>query len=238
MSGRTPSLPELAHELDIPLEKVALYQHLRHNVMSLEHQLNQHSTKDEKQITVEDRIACNEIPTPDEDAMSEAFRGEVHSMLDHLGDNERWVLTHKFGLEDGYPRTLREISEEMCVSIDIVKNIETKALNKLRQPGMMYRLKDYVDGGGSEESWDANGYSQNHHMLHNHGIVHSTMHHDLIHHHGMESGPATEDYEYIAHQRPIINVEHVNQRLYSKGVTIDDDLDEYERPTPESIWSF
>jgi RNA polymerase primary sigma factor len=122
--GRTPSLPELAHELGLSLEKVNLYQHLSRNVMSLEMQLDQHSSKqDNRERTLGDRIPCTELPTPDEDAMSEAFRGEVHSMLDHLGDNERLVLTHRFGLEDGCPRTLRETSDSMGVSIDIVRGI-------------------------------------------------------------------------------------------------------------------
>lgn len=224
LSGRSPSLPELAHELSISLEKVTLYQHFTRNVMSLEHQVNEHSTKDDKQLIVGDRIACNELPTPDEDAMSEAFRGEVHSMLDHLNDNERWVLTHRFGLENGYPRTLREISEEMCVSIDIVKNIETKALNKLRQPGMMYRLKDFVEGGANEEGWDANGYNPNNNF--NQGM----------HRNGMGSGLPIDGHEHTTHQQPIL--EHMSEQMYN-GVQFDDDnLEENERPTPESIWSF
>lgn len=192
-------------------------------------------------MTVGDKIPCSEIPTPDEDAMSEAFRGEVHSMLDHLGDNERWVLTHRFGLEDGYPRTLREISEEMCVSVDMVKSIETKALNKLRQPRMMYRLKDFVDG--SEEGWDANGYNHNGYTHNGHSyngmMSNDRMNHNALNHNGAEAGPPIEGHEYIAQQHPMIDMGYMNQQLYSNGVRINDDnLDDYEMPTPESIWSF
>lgn len=222
LSGRSPSLPELVHEMSISLEKVTLYQHFTRNVMSLEHQINGHSAKDEKQLTLQDKLACNEMPTPDEDAMSEAFRGEVHSMLDHLGENERWVLTHRFGLEDGYPRTLREISEEMSVSIDIVKTIQSKALKKLRQPGMMDRLKHFVDRA-NEEEWEASG---NNHYNHDHLEFNNEMGHV----------PPIDGHDYTCQQSML---DHMSHHMYNNDIQINgDDLDEYERPTPESIWSF
>jgi hypothetical protein len=145
-------------------------------------------------------------------------------MLDHLCDHERWVLTHRFGLEDGYPRTLHEISEEMCVSIDIVKNLETKALKKLRQPRMMYRLKDFVDGGADEDRWDATSHYHN-------GNTYETSHN------GVPPGLPLEGHEYLDHPHSMIN--HMNEEmLYNSNGGPDDDLDHYERPTPESIWSF
>ncbi|EED96594.1 plastid RNA polymerase sigma factor, partial [Thalassiosira pseudonana CCMP1335] len=140
--GRSPSLPELAHEMGVSLDKLHLYQHLSRNVISLERAVDQHSPEDNR--TLGDRIACTELPTPDEDAMSEALRGEVHSMLDALRDNERIVLTHRFGLDDGRPKTLKETAYGMGISIDSVRAVEAKALNRLRQPQLNYRVKDYV----------------------------------------------------------------------------------------------
>ena len=139
--GRQPSMPELAHELGMSLDKIHLYQHLSKNVLSLELRVD-NSSNTEDTRTLGDRIACTTEPTPDEDAMSEDLRGEVHAMLDALGHDERLVLTHRFGLEDGRPQTARETAESMGVSIDMVRVVEAKALNKLRQPGMNYRLKD------------------------------------------------------------------------------------------------
>mmetsp|Transcript_20241 Transcript_20241/g.43657 ORF Transcript_20241/g.43657 Transcript_20241/m.43657 type:complete len:545 (-) Transcript_20241:4001-5635(-) len=144
--GRSPSLPELAHEMGVSLDKLHLYQHLSRNVISLERAVDQHSPEDNR--TLGDRIACTELPTPDEDAMSEALRGEVHSMLDALRDNERIVLTHRFGLDDGRPKTLKETAYGMGISIDSVRAVEAKALNRLRQPQLNYRVKDYVKGVG------------------------------------------------------------------------------------------
>mmetsp|Transcript_19148 Transcript_19148/g.39176 ORF Transcript_19148/g.39176 Transcript_19148/m.39176 type:complete len:548 (-) Transcript_19148:70-1713(-) len=147
--GRSPSLPELAHEMGIPLDKLHLYQHLSHAVLSLENPIDKNSADDKR--TLGDRIACTELPTPDEDAMSEALRGEVHAMLDGLDAKERWVLTHRFGLDDGQPKTLRETAERLGLSTDSVRSSEAKAMNKLRQPRMNYRLKDYVGGVGEAD---------------------------------------------------------------------------------------
>ncbi|KAL7522411.1 hypothetical protein ACHAWX_007089 [Stephanocyclus meneghinianus] len=215
--GRTPSLPELAHELGLSLEKVNLYQHLSRNVMSLEMQLDQHSSKqDNRERTLGDRIPCTELPTPDEDAMSEAFRREIHSMLDHLGDHERMVLTHRFGLEDGCPRTLRETSDSMGVSIDTVRGIEARALNKLRQPRMMYRLKDFVEGGRNEEGWE------NHYAMDSNG-----------------SGSSMEGHSYSVSQAMNAAVEQMNRHSMNLNcVAVEDGFGDNDRPTPESIWSF
>ena len=68
---------------------------------------------DDNKRTLGDSVACTEIATPDEDLMSESLRGEVHAMLDGLGHDERKVLTHRFGLDDGWPKSLRETAEGM-----------------------------------------------------------------------------------------------------------------------------
>ena len=109
ITGRRPSMPELAHEMGIPLDKLHLCHHLSKNVLSLEQPVD----VDDNKRTLGDSVACTEIATPDEDLMSESLRGEVHAMLDGLGHDERKVLTHSFGLDDGWPKSLRETAEGM-----------------------------------------------------------------------------------------------------------------------------
>eukprot|EP00580_Thalassiosira_gravida_P014880 CAMPEP_0201684624 /NCGR_PEP_ID=MMETSP0494-20130426/52739_1 /ASSEMBLY_ACC=CAM_ASM_000839 /TAXON_ID=420259 /ORGANISM="Thalassiosira gravida, Strain GMp14c1" /LENGTH=603 /DNA_ID=CAMNT_0048168439 /DNA_START=448 /DNA_END=2260 /DNA_ORIENTATION=- len=244
--GRRPSMPELAHEMGVPLDKIHLYQHLTKNVLSLELPVDRHSNTEDKR-TLGDRVACTEMATPDEDFMSQALRGEVHNMLDALGHNERLVLTHRFGLDDGRPKSLRETAEGMGVSRDVVRTVEAKALNQLRQPRMNYRLKDYV--GGQEAFAVEPDYGEPHHGgMHHGGVHHGGMHHGGMHHGGIHHGEM--HHGGMHHGMMTNNVEEQQNRLHhyphhmnvASSNTNDnvraDDLDEYERPTPESIWSF
>lgn len=151
--GRLPSLPELAHEMGVPLGKVQLYQHATRNVLSLELPLDRGRAAgaDARARTLGDRVACDEVATPEEDFLSASLRGEVRAMLDVLGHDERGVLAHRFGLEAvGAPKTLRETAAAMGVSVDKVRTTEARALNKLRRPQANYRLKDYVGMGPAE----------------------------------------------------------------------------------------
>jgi RNA polymerase sigma factor (sigma-70 family) len=216
-TGRRPSMPELAHEMGIPLDKLHLYQHFSKNVLSLELPVDGHSDAEDKR-TLGDRVACTEMATPDEDFMSESLRGEVHAMLDGLGPDERLVLTHRFGLDDGRPKSLRETAEGMGVSSDIVRTVEAKALNKLRQPRMNYRLKGYV--GGSEDHGGGEPDCAEPHY----GWAHNTV----------------TNYEDHQQQHNNHFTYHMNTpRLNGHDFARDDDhLEDHERPTPESIWSF
>lgn len=225
--GRQPSMPELAHELGMSLDKLHLYQHISRNVLSLELPVDNHSNTEDKR-TLGDRIACTTEPTPDEDAMSEDLRGEVHAMLDALGHDERLVLTHRFGLGDGWPQTLRETAESMGVSIDIVRAVEAKALNKLRQPRMNYRLKDYLNGmegagGGGGEGVDHHYHMYNGNMVMPPADTMTTDEGSNV----IFSNQNQHYYNYPHH----MNTNNAN--VCGGGY---DDLD--DRPTPESIWSF
>eukprot|EP00986_Skeletonema_menzelii_P001366 scaffold366_cov153-Skeletonema_menzelii.AAC.28 len=227
--GRQPSLPELAHELGVSLDKIQLYQHISRNVLSLEVPVDKHSNTEDKR-TLCDRIACTTEPTPDEDAMSEDLRGEVHAMLDALGHDERLVLTHRFGLGDAWPQTLQETAESMGVSIDIVRAVEAKALNKLRQPRMNYRLKDYVNGiegarGGGTDTMD------HHYDMHNGNLMTPPPEMMTM---DEESNNMVRTQKQHYYNYP----HHMNTNNANVGGGRNDDLDEYERPTPESIWSF
>jgi RNA polymerase sigma factor (sigma-70 family) len=226
--GRQPSMPELAHELGMSLDKIHLYQHLSKTVLSLELPVDSHSNTEDKR-TLGDRIACTTEPTPDEDAMSEDLRGEVHAMLDALGHDERLVLTHRFGLEDGWPKTIRDTAENMGVSIDIVRVVESKALKKLRQPGMNYRLKDYVngmEGGVGAEAMDNhhNNMQNNNMMMQSPDIaMNDESSHMVVNNHNQQH------YYNYPH--------HMNTNNANAGGEYNSD-EEYDRPTPESLWSF
>mmetsp|Transcript_887 Transcript_887/g.1439 ORF Transcript_887/g.1439 Transcript_887/m.1439 type:complete len:590 (-) Transcript_887:73-1842(-) len=228
--GREPSMPELAHELGVSLDKIQLYQHISRNVLSLEVPVDKHSNTEDKR-TLGDRIACTTELTPDEDAMSEDLRGEVHAMLGALGHDERLVLTHRFGLGDAWPRTIRETAESMGVSIDIVRAVEAKALNKLRQPRMNYRLKDYVKGmegaggGGGGDALD------HHYHMHNGNMMMPPS--DMM---TMDEGSNNMNMVRNQNQHYYNYPHHMNNANASGGGY--DGLDDYERPTPESIWSF
>ena len=225
--GRQPSMPELAHELGVSLDKIQLYQHISRNVLSLENPVDKHSNTEDKR-TLGDRIACTTEPTPDEDAMSEDLRGEVHAMLDALGHDERLVLTHRFGLGDAWPQTIRETAESMGVSIDIVRAVEAKALNKLRQPRMNYRLKDYVNG--MEGAWGGGADALDHHYdMHNGNLMTPAM---------MTMDGENNNMARTQNQHYYNYPHHMNTNNANVGGSRNDDLDEYERPTPESIWSF
>jgi RNA polymerase nonessential primary-like sigma factor len=212
--GRPPSMPELAHEMDVPLDKINLYQHLSKNVLSLELPVDRHSNTEDKR-TLGDRVACTEMASPDEDYWSEALRGEVHACLDALGHDERLVLTQRYGLDDGRPKSVRETAEGMGVSSDIARTLEAKALNKLRQPRMNYRLKDYV---GKEPYGGDSDYAERHHS--------GTHHHDCLAN-NMEEQP--QHYYHYPHHMNVARSNTIEN-------TNDEDQGAYERATPESIW--
>eukprot|EP00985_Skeletonema_marinoi_P033690 scaffold41928_cov146-Skeletonema_marinoi.AAC.1 len=229
--GREPSMPELAHELGVSLDKIQLYQHISRNVLSLEVPVDKHSNTEDKR-TLGDRIACTTELTPDEDAMSEDLRGEVHAMLGALGHDERLVLTHRFGLGDAWPRTIRETAESMGVSIDIVRAVEAKALNKLRQPRMNYRLKDYVKGMEGAGGGGGGGDALDHHYhMHNSNMMMPPS--DMM---TMDEGSNNMNMVRNQNQHYYNYPHHMNNANASGGGY--DDLDDHERPTPESIWSF
>jgi len=146
--GRTPSLPELAHYLDMSVDKVRKYSDSSRTVLSLELPVDVRNYKGEDTRTLGDRIASNS-PTPEEDAQAESLRRDINAVVNELPERERDVLVARFGLYDGAPKTVEETSKLLNISRDRVRLVEARALNKLRHPQRNYKLKEYV-GGGSE----------------------------------------------------------------------------------------
>ena len=221
--GRPPSAPELAHEMGVRVDKIQLYQQFPKSVLSLELPVDRHSNTEDKR-TIGDCVASTEMASPDEDFFSESLKGEVHAMLDALNSDERLILTHRFGLVDGRPKSLRETAEAIGVPSDLVRTVEATALNKLRQPRMSYRLKEYV--GGEEVFEGGLDYSE-------------PSHYNGAQHNGVAVTYMEEQQHPYFHHNPHRYPHHMNNgESLNNDIERDDDLREYERPSPENIWGF
>lgn len=148
--GREPSTPELAHRLEMPVEKLQLYNDSSRSVLSLEVPVSKNGISaksgsgEKDRRTLGDMIA-SDFPTPDEDAESQALKKDIRDAIDALGnERERDVLLFRFGLVDGKVRTLEETGQHLGISRERVRVLENRALNKLRHPQRNYRLKEYV----------------------------------------------------------------------------------------------
>ena len=154
-NGREPSLPELAHKLDMSVEKLQRYTDSSRNVVSLESPLRTSSFKEDRR-TLGD-IVASDAPTPEEDIEVEYLRRDIQVVMENeLADRERDVISQRFGLGDGKPRTVEETAKQLGISRDRVRHVEARALNKLRSPQRNYRLKEYVGGDSSAEPETAN----------------------------------------------------------------------------------
>ena len=147
--GRVPSTPELAHYMEMTVEKLQQYTQSSRNVVSLENPLRPtHSGKGDgiDVRTLADTIA-SDVPTPLEDAQRIALRQDLDQLLnDALTTTERTVLLTRYGLEDGHSKTLEETSRHLGVSRERVRLVEARALNILRSPQKNYRLKTHLGG--------------------------------------------------------------------------------------------
>jgi RNA polymerase primary sigma factor len=151
-TGREPNLTELAHYMEISEERLRLYTASSRNVVSLERPIaNTGSFKShEDHRTLYDTLA-SDAPSPEEDAVHESMRRDLRAVMDtELAGVERQVLVHRFGLEDAQqPLSVTETAAALAISIDRVRLVEARALNKLRHPMRNYKLKEYVGHAGT-----------------------------------------------------------------------------------------
>merc|ERR1712071_193807 len=148
-NGNLPSIDELANRLDMPVDKLKRYTDSSQMVLSLEGPLKSQSSTDDKR-TLGERIA-SDSPSPEEDAEFDSLRRDIRAVMDSLGQREKEVLIQRFGLEDGTPKTVEETSRGLGISRDRVRNVEARALNKLRHPQRNYKLKEYVGEQNDEK---------------------------------------------------------------------------------------
>ena len=138
--GREPTVEEIAEELKIDVEKVEEVFHLIHSPMSLDFTVGE-----DDDTSVGELVADDTIPTPDEAVIHQEKHDAIMKVLDTLSEQEKDVIKLRFGLEDGEAKTLAEVGELRGVTKERIRQIENKALRKLRQPFRQAILKDYTD---------------------------------------------------------------------------------------------
>jgi len=138
--GREPSYDEIGRAMDIPSEKVREVLKLSRIPLSLEAPVGEEGDSDLGDF-VEDRSTM----PPAEAASRELLKAQLIKVLSELSDRERRVLLLRFGLEDDRPRTLEEVGKEFNVTRERIRQIEAKALRKLRHPSRSRKLKDYLE---------------------------------------------------------------------------------------------
>jgi RNA polymerase primary sigma factor len=138
--GRQPTDEEIAKEMDIELEKVAEIRKIKQNPTSLATPIGE-----EKDSKLQDIIPDDWSQSPEEFATSEFLKNQLREILDTLQDRERRVLSLRFGLDDGVTRTLEEVGKEFGVTRERIRQIEAKALKKLKEKSTQQKLDDYID---------------------------------------------------------------------------------------------
>ena len=139
-NGREPTVEEIAVRLDMEPARVRELLQLAQDPISLETPVGE-----EEDAHLEDFIQDEEAGVPVDEAGRQLLRRELFSVLKSLTPREERVIALRFGLEDGRARTLEELGKEFNVTRERVRQIEAKALRKLRHPSRAKRLRDYLD---------------------------------------------------------------------------------------------
>jgi len=150
MVGREPTIPELAHELQIPVEKLQLYSKSSNQVLSLEMPLDSKPNGQDKRVLMD--TIQSDSPSPEDHMEYALLRKDIFAVIDELNKRERQVLVLRFGLDDQIPRSIDEVASIMNISRERVRTMESKALNRLRHPLRNYKLKEYVGCSNQPES--------------------------------------------------------------------------------------
>lgn len=138
--GREPTSEEIAKEMGITVEKVREIKKISQDPVSLETPIGE-----EEDSHLGDFIPDDDVPAPVDAAAYSMLKEQLMEELDTLSDREKKVLMLRFGLEDGRPRTLEEVGKEFNVTRERIRQIEAKALRKLRHPSRSKKLKDYLE---------------------------------------------------------------------------------------------
>ncbi|HHT66308.1 MAG: RNA polymerase sigma factor RpoD [Caldicoprobacterales bacterium] len=138
--GREPLPEEIAEEMDIPVDKVREIMKIAQEPVSLETPIGE-----EEDSHLGDFIPDDDAPAPAEAAAFTLLKEQLMEVLDTLTSREEKVLRLRFGLDDGRARTLEEVGKEFNVTRERIRQIEAKALRKLRHPSRSKKLKDYLD---------------------------------------------------------------------------------------------
>ena len=138
--GREPTAEEIAKEMGITVEKVREIKKISQDPVSLETPIGE-----EEDSHLGDFIPDDDVQAPVDAAAYTMLKEQLMEVLDTLSEREKKVLMLRFGLEDGRPRTLEEVGKEFNVTRERIRQIEAKALRKLRHPSRSKKLKDYLE---------------------------------------------------------------------------------------------
>jgi RNA polymerase primary sigma factor len=141
-NGHDPSPDDIAKELDMPVEKVREIMRIAQDPVSLETPIGE-----EEDSHLGDFIPDDDAPAPAEAANLILLKEQLSDVLKTLTDREEKVLRLRFGLEDGRSRTLEEVGREFNVTRERIRQIEAKALRKLRHPSRSKKVKDFLEEG-------------------------------------------------------------------------------------------
>ena len=139
-NGHEPTADEIAEELDMPVDKVREIMRVAQEPVSLETPIGE-----EEDSHLGDFIPDEDAPVPAEAASHTLLKEQLSGVLKSLTPREEKVLRLRFGLEDGRPRTLEEVGKEFNVTRERIRQIEAKALRKLRHPSRSKKLRDFLD---------------------------------------------------------------------------------------------
>ena len=137
--GYEPSVKELAEHLDMSEEKVQEIMQIAREPASLETPIGE-----EDDSNLGDFVADSNVVSPEGNVESVMLREHIDTLLGDLKERERQVIVLRFGLEDGHPRTLEEVGKEFNVTRERIRQIEAKALRKLRNPVRSKRIRDFL----------------------------------------------------------------------------------------------
>lgn len=139
-NGHEPTAEEIALEIDMPIDKVREIMRISQEPVSLETPIGE-----EEDSHLGDFISDNATPTPADVASNTLLKEQIDIVLNTLTPRERDVLIQRFGLLDGKPKTLEEVGKDFDVTRERIRQIEAKALRKLRHPSRSKKLKDFLD---------------------------------------------------------------------------------------------
>ncbi|MGY4893838.1 MAG: RNA polymerase sigma factor RpoD [Candidatus Saccharimonadota bacterium] len=141
--NREPSIEELAKELEMEPEKVEYVMKIKQDITSLDAGVGRDG--DEEDSVLRDFIEDEESATPEESAASQLLKEQVQAILSTLSDREQKIIKMRFGLENGKSHTLEEVGQEFAVTRERIRQIEAKALAKLRKHKDSKKLHDYIN---------------------------------------------------------------------------------------------
>ncbi|WP_418930682.1 sigma-70 family RNA polymerase sigma factor, partial [Gemmiger formicilis] len=139
-NGRDPTAEEIAEVLDMPVDKVREIMRVAQEPVSLETPIGE-----EEDSHLGDFIPDDDAPAPADAASATLLKEELAHVLKTLTPREERVLSMRFGLTDGHPHTLEEVGKEFNVTRERIRQIEAKALRKLRHPSRSKKLRDFLD---------------------------------------------------------------------------------------------